>query len=32
MLPILDDLVDKFDDPGQADALTSVTKIYHMNL
>ena len=24
MLPILDDLVDKFDDPAQADALTSV--------
>ena len=24
MLPILDDLIDKFDDPAQADALTSV--------
>lgn len=26
MLPILDDLVDKFDDPSQADALTSVNR------
>jgi hypothetical protein len=26
LLPILDDLVDKFDDPSQADALTSVNR------
>jgi len=26
ILPILDDLVDKFDDPSQADALTSVNR------